>query len=846
MALDLDLYRRDVLVAENPPVRLSVADVAPAAVRRTLLCLHGFGGMAAQWQRQVQFFAADSRLIVPDLRGHGYSDRPNSRYDFETLLADLDRLLDAVEAPEHLTVLGHSFGGALAVEFALRHPDRVAQLILIALAADLRLNPLLAAIWKLPAPALERVRGVLARHFFAPAFVLKRAYDQAMAVWPGATRLPELPVPTLVIIGHRDIVFPRAEYEAVARQVPNAQSVVIPVSSHLVQLERADAVNRAIQRFLDAAPLTWREQTGHAADPARERPWIRFYDADVPPTIVVPSQPLHRFLERAGRRFPRQTATRFLGASLSYRDLDEAANRLANVLLNQGIQRHDRVMILLPNCPQAIIAYYAVLKAGAVIVMADPRRPAPELARQMRDADVGTLIALREQAEIAHEACALAGVDRLILTSLGDMLTGWHKAFFRLHGAPGRVPLLPVSPPGVVLDWLDLMARSSPARPHVAITGDDLAVIQYTGGTTHLPKGVMLSHHNLVANTVQTRHWFSTAEEGRERVLAVIPFTHAYGMTTCMNVAISLAATLILLPRFEVREVLETIQRERPTMFPGVPAMYVAINDFPNVRSYGLKSIDACISGAAPLPIEVQEAFEKLTRGTLVEGYGLTEAGPVTHANPLRGTRKTGSIGVPLPSTDARIADPATGQPLPPGQIGELQVRGPQVMMGYWRDEAASAAAFVPDLAGGSPWLRTGDLARSDTDGFFQIIDRRTDVWQAPTGETVFPRDIEEVLYEHPAIREVAVVPATGTEGRAHVVVVLSKGERATEAELLHWAAQRLPAHLAPVSVEFRSALPRTLVGKVLRRELISSARQSDTGVKKERQGDVHTERASD
>lgn len=825
MALDLDLYRRDVLVADNPPVRLSVADVAPAAVRRTLLCLHGFGGMAAQWERQVQFFADDSRLIVPDLRGHGYSDRPNSRYDFETFLADLDALLEVVEAPERLTVLGHSFGGALAVEFALRCPQRVEQLVLVALAADLRLNPLLAAIWKLPAPALERVRHLLARHFFAPAFVLKRTYDQAMAVWNGTARLPGLRVPTLVIIGHRDIVFPRAEYEAVARQVPNAQSVVIPASSHLVQLERADAVNRAIQRFLDAAPLTWRDQVGHTADPAHERPWIRFYDPGIPPTVVVPSQPLHRFLERAARRFPRQTATRFLGTGLSYRDLDEAANRLANVLLNQGIQRHDRVMILLPNCPQAIIAYYAVLKAGAVVVMADPHQPATELARQLRDASAGTLIALRGQAETARQASALAGVDRLILTGLGDMLTGWRRALFQLRGAPEP---LPVSPPAVVLDWPDLMARSSPARPHVTVGGNDLAVIQYTGGTTHLPRGVMLSHHNLVANTVQTRHWFSTAEESRERVLAVVPFSHAYGMTACMNVAISLAATLILLPRFEVREVLETIQRERPTMFPGVPAMYVAINDFPNVRSYGLRSISACISGAEPLPIEVQEAFEKLTRGVLVEGYGLTEAGPVTHANPLRGTRKTGSIGVPLPSTDARVADPVTNEPLQPGQIGELQVRGPQVMMGYWGDHTATRKAFVPDPAGGPSWLRTGDLARADADGFFQIIDRHRNVWQSPSGETIFPRDIEEVLYEHPAIREVAVVPSTPVGGLPHVVVVLAKGEEATEAELLQWAAQRLPPHLVPASVEFRQALPRTLVGKVLRRELIASQAVED------------------
>ncbi|MCZ7574855.1 MAG: alpha/beta fold hydrolase [Ardenticatenaceae bacterium] len=820
MALDLELYRREILVQKHPPVRLSVVDIAPDAVRRTLLCLHGFGGRAAQWERQIQFFADEHRVIAPDLRGHGDSDRPNSRYDVATLLADLDALLDAVDAPERLIVLGHSFGGALAVEFALRHPTRVEQLVLVALAANLRLNPLLAALWKLPAPLLERIRRLLARHFSAPAFVLKRTYDQAMSPWAGETRLCQLQASTLVITGQRDLVFPRAEYQTVARQIPDAQSVVIPVSSHLVQLERADAVNRAIQRFLDAAPLTWRDHTDHSAAPSRERPWIRFYEAGVPATIVVPNQPLHRFLERAAQRFPHQSAARFFRTSLSYRDLEHGANRVANVLLNQGVQRGDRVMILLPNCPQAVMAYYAILKVGAVVVMADPRQPATELARQLSEVDASALIALREQGTTAREACALAGVPRLILTGLGDMLARWQRPFFRPRPGPDS---LPVSPPTLVLDWLDLLARSSPIRPHVSVASDDLGVIQYTGGTTHQPKGVMLSHRNLVANTIQTRHWFSTAEEGRERILAVVPFSHAYGMATCMNVAVSLAATLILLPRFEVREVLETIQRERPTMFPGVPAMYVAINKFPGVRSYGLRSISACLSGAEPLPIEVQEAFEKLTRGVLVEGYGLTEAGPVTHANPLRGTRKTGSIGVPLPSTDARVAGPLTNEPLQPGQIGELQVRGPQVMMGYWSDDAATREAFVPDPAGGPPWLRTGDLARADADGFFQIIDRRRNVWQSPGGEMIFPRDIEEVLYEHPAIREVAAVPSTAAGGPPHVVVVLAKGEQATEAELLRWAARRLPPHLAPASVEFRSALPRTLVGKVARRELIAS-----------------------
>lgn len=822
MALDLDFYRKDVRVAEQPPVHLSVIDIAPPAMRRTLLFLHGFGGQATQWERQIQPFADESRIVAPDLRGHGQSDRPNSPYDFPTLLGDLEALVAALALPERFVIIAHSFGGALAVEYAIRHPARVERLVLVATAADLRLTPLVAALWKLPAPLLERVRRLVKAPFFAPAFVLKRTYDQAMSRWDGDARLPLVQPPTLVVNGHRDILFARQAFDAVADQIPDAQRVVIPISAHLVQLERADAVNRALHRFLDPAPLGWRQGLGHGVDPATERPWIRFYDPGVPPTIVVPDQPLHRFLESAARRFPRHPATRFLGSTLRYRELNGAANRLANVLLNRGIQRGDRVMVLLPNCPQAIIAYYGILKAGAVAVMVDPRLPAAEIARQARDAGAETLIALAERAAEAREACALAGINRLLLTSISDMLGGWQRTLFALRRGP-RAEGLPTSPPQTILHWRESLRASSPVSPRVEVGPHDLAVIQYTGGTTDLARGVMLTHRNLVANTVQARHWYAEAQEAQERVLCAVPISHAYGMTAAMNVGLSLAATLILLPRLEIRELLETIQRERPTLFPGVPALYVALVNAPNVRGYGLDSINFCISGAAPLPVEVQEAFEKLTKGRLVEGYGLTEAGPITHANPLRGTRKTGAIGIPLPSTRARIADPETGAALPPGTIGELQVRGPQVMAGYWGDETATTAAFVDDESG-ERWLRTGDLARADADGFVQIINRGRDVWPGPTGDTIYPRDVEEVFYEHPAVREVAAVPDRGESGPPRAVVVLKPEERASADELLRWAQLRLPPALAPATIEFRESLPRTLIGKVSRRELLRPA----------------------
>jgi long-chain acyl-CoA synthetase len=364
--------------------------------------------------------------------------------------------------------------------------------------------------------------------------------------------------------------------------------------------------------------------------------------------------------------------------------------------------------------------------------------------------------------------------------------------------------------------WRDLLRRYPAVRPGVESDSEDLAVIIYTGGTTDQPKGVMLSHHNLVANAVQTRHWITDVHEGRERFLCVLPFSHIYGLTTALNVPVMLGATMIILPTFNTREVLETIKATRPTLFPGVPTMYMAINNFPGVRRYGIQSIRACISGAAPLPVEVQEAFEKLTRGRLVEGYGLTEAGPVTHANPLNGLRKVGSIGVPFPNTEAKIVDLASGQDLPPGQIGELVVRGPQVMLGYWGLEGES------DQTLHDGWLYTGDVAVMDADGYFSIINRKKEMILAGDYQ-VYPRDVEEVLFEHPKVKDVAVVgvPATQPGQKVKAFVVLRDGESATPEELIALCRERLEEWAVPWEVEFRRELPKSFVGKVLRRVLV-------------------------
>jgi long-chain acyl-CoA synthetase len=340
-----------------------------------------------------------------------------------------------------------------------------------------------------------------------------------------------------------------------------------------------------------------------------------------------------------------------------------------------------------------------------------------------------------------------------------------------------------------------------------------MAVIQYTGGTTGQARGVMLSHRNLVANTMQTRHWMPNAVEGRERFLSVVPFFHSYGMTTAMNVPIALGAVMVLKTQFHTQEVLKAIRRYRPTIFCGVPSMYVALANFHGVRKYGIVSIKTCISGSEGLPLEVQESFEKLTKGRLVEGYGLTEASPVTHANPLGEGARPGTIGVPLPSTEAAIFElERPGVRVRQGQIGELAVRGPQVMLGYWRDATATSQVLTSD-----GWLYTGDVAQQDDDGYFRIISRKADMWYpARPGKPAFPRDIEEVIYEIPQVKEVAVVGIASHP----FAFVISGQEQPSADSIIAYCRRRLPPPLVPRFVIFMDDFPRTFIGKVLRREL--------------------------
>jgi len=545
------------------------------------------------------------------------------------------------------------------------------------------------------------------------------------------------------------------------------------------------------------------------------RPWLSSYPDGVPHTLSYPEVPVYALLDEAAQRHGAAAATHFYGARLTWAQVRHQADAFAAALASLGVQKGDRVAIMLPNIPQTVIAYFGALKAGAVVAFCNPLYTERELAHQLNDSGAGVIVALDRLAPRIRAVQGGTSIRRLILTGLTDYMPLALRVMapFVKPDLVGKVPREPD-----VYAFRELIRRHDGAEPPAVAIDPvrDLALLQYTGGTTGLSKGAMLTHRNLVANVWQLRAWMQTAEEGSERILAVMPFFHVYGLTVCLNMAALLAAMLLLVPRFDVKQVLKLVHRERPTLFPGAPTMYVAINQYPGISRYRLDSIRACISGAAPLPVEVQTTFEALTGGTLVEGYGLTEASPVTHCNPLAGRRVPGSIGLPLPDTEVKIVDLETrAEELPPGEVGELCIRGPQVMAGYWNRPEET------DQVLRDGWLHTGDVAWMDEAGYTYLVDRIKDVIIAG-GYNIYPREVEEVLYEHPAVLEAAVV-GVPDEYRGQSVkafVVPKPGEVVTADEIIGFCRERLAKYKVPREVEFRPELPKSLAGKVLRREL--------------------------
>jgi long-chain acyl-CoA synthetase len=572
----------------------------------------------------------------------------------------------------------------------------------------------------------------------------------------------------------------------------------------------------------------------------RPRPWLESYPPDVPPSLApFPERPVWSLLEESARRYPDAPAVVFpvapMAKGLTYRQLQEEAERFAKALLSLGIRKGDRVGLVLPNCPQYVVAFYALQRLGAVPVGNNPLYTQREMTHQLTDAGIDTLIVLDVLYPLIGKIREEVGLKQVILTEVGDYLGFPINKLSRVkqkkEAQKEGHPWPPVPEGHDVLRWSDLMRNASGDLPTLDVDPrEDVATLVYTGGTTGLSKGAMLTHFNMVANALQTGAWFTDVEEGEEGIMAVLPFFHSYGLGAVMTVAIHRAMKLICLPRFELETVLKAIDKEKATLFPGVPRIYIAINESPETKSYDLSSIRACFSGAAPLPVAVAEKFRDITGGRLVEGYGLTETSPVTHINPIYGKAKFGTIGLPIPDTDCKVVDlDDPEKEVPAGQEGELCIAGPQIMKGYWNrpDETRDMVRTHPD---GIRWLHTGDIAKVDEEGYFQIVDRKKDMIIV-SGFNVYPTDVEQVMYRHPKVKQVCVVgvPDQRTGEAVKAFVVLKEGERSSEQEILEWARDEklgLTGYRAPKRVEFREELPTTMVGKVLRRVLLEEEKQ--------------------
>ncbi|RME91573.1 MAG: long-chain fatty acid--CoA ligase [Anaerolineae bacterium] len=564
-----------------------------------------------------------------------------------------------------------------------------------------------------------------------------------------------------------------------------------------------------------------------------DRPWFKHYDEGVPRTIDYPPVPIFYFLEKMAREHPDAPCTHFKGAVITYKEMNDITDALAGALVKEfGVKKGDRVGIFMPNTPQFVMAYFAILKAGGVVVATNPLYTPPEIEHQVNDAGIEVMFVMSNFYERVKQAQPKTKVRSLIVTNIKETLPTVKRLLFTLlmekkggHRIEGGLAEGDV--------WMkDLLARYKPEdRPQVEIKPEDVALFQYSGGTTGVSKGAIATHRNLVANALQIRSWMVNAEESGEVVLMAIPLFHVYGMVAGMLFAMVVGASMVMVPNpRDLKDLLENIDTYHPTIFPGVPTLYNAINNYPDVLAgkYDLSSIKACISGSAPLLRETKEKFEALTGGKVFEGYGLSEAPTATHCNPLLGENRTGSIGLPLPDVDAKIISLDDGETeMPVGEIGELVIHGPQVMKGYHNMPTETKNA-LRKLKDGKVWLFTGDIARMDEDGYFYIVDRKKELIK-PGGYQVWPREVEEVIQAHPKVLEVGVAgipdPYRGETVKAWIV--LKPGETATAEEIKAWCKERLAPFKVPTHYEFRDELPKTTVGKILRRELVRQHKEA-------------------
>jgi long-chain acyl-CoA synthetase len=563
------------------------------------------------------------------------------------------------------------------------------------------------------------------------------------------------------------------------------------------------------------------------------RIWHKQYDEGVPPGVNIPDVALDKFLSDTAQKYPDSTAGIFYNSKMTYAQLNQQVNQFAAALQKDGFKKGDRISLYMPNCPQYTIAYYGALRAGGILVPSNPLYVPREIAHQISDSEATYIVVLSLLYNRVKQVREGLGLKKVIVTNIKEYFPPLLKLLFTLakenkpdqNGERHRVD---ISGDADTVWFQDFLKSGSRTPTPVDVSGDDTAVLMYTGGTTGVPKGAQLTHRNLVANTIQSATWAKPAgyKTGKSVMMTALPLTHSYGMTACQNWSVYAGFAQVYIPNpRDLPDVLKNLEKHKVEFFPGVPTLYNAINNHPDVKAgkYDLSSITVCLSGAAGLPPEVQKEFMRVTGGKLVEAYGLSETSPAASINPIMKGGKIGTIGVPISNTDFKIVDIDTGeQIMPQGERGELCIRGPQVMKGYWKKPTETANVLRAD-ENGDVWLYTGDIAVMDEEGFFKIVDRKKDMIIAG-GFNIYPNEVEYILYTHPGILEVAVVgvPHESRGEVAKAFVVLKEGESMTEAELRAWCKKEMRAYMVPKFVEFKDELPKTMVGKILRRELVA------------------------
>jgi long-chain acyl-CoA synthetase len=547
-----------------------------------------------------------------------------------------------------------------------------------------------------------------------------------------------------------------------------------------------------------------------------QKPWLAFYDDSVPAEINLPAITLNDFFQTCVKDYASKTALIYFGREISYGRLGEFIEKFTAGLAESGIQKGDRIALILPNLPQFIIAYWAALLRGAVLVPMNPLCSAKEVEVLLSVCRPKMIITFDRLYERLHQVFENANKVQIVLTSISTFMPAMTRMLYFFRGG-FKLGVRTLSE-GHTKAFSRLFIESK-APPKPMVTADDDALLLFTGGVTGIPKAVLLRHKNLVANTLQTQAWLNIKKDRQAVILALLPLFHSYGMTACHHLAFSTAAILILEPRFKAARAVHLIQKYKATIFAGVPTMYRAVLNLLQEKNKRLRCSCICVSGGAPLPVDLKADFEKFTTVRLIEGYGLTEAAPITHCNPIMNSDRHGSIGLPYPNTEARIVDLKNRRPMAVGEIGELQVRGPQVMSGYFENDSETRVVLTPD-----GWLNTGDLAEMDKDGFFYIVDRKKDLILYG-GLNIYPSEIESVLDQHPCVAESAVV-GIPDDYYGEVVKAFVKRRDASVCgaeEILSFCRDKLAPYKLPKSIEFVNHLPKNFIGKVIRRKLVEN-----------------------